>query len=176
MPQFVLSLGLLYDRGVSLQGNFHGSDWIHRRRLLPVTPMGLRLFLHSMAALALIASCGGDTTAPPSTTPSVKTDTTTHVVTTPTANVVMVENNDFSPANQTVSVGQSVTWQWDTCSSDPYGYGGATCVSHGVVFDDGTASEVQGSGSYNRTFAAKGTYPYHCPIHGSSMSGTITVQ
>jgi plastocyanin len=44
-----------------------------------------------------------------------------------------------------------------------------------VTFDDGVASPTQSDGTYSRTFAAAGTYTYHCTVH-PSMTGTITVQ
>ena len=133
--------------------------------------------LVGLLAFASLAGCGGDATAP--ATPVVQD--TTHVVRDTTHTVaplpdIIVENNDFAPSNQTVTVGQTVTWKWSSCSPDDmYGYAG-TCVSHGVVFADGTGSDIQSGGNYTRSFAAKGSYPYHCPIHGAAMSGTITVQ
>ena len=86
---------------------------------------------------------------------------------------VAVTNNAFTPASQTVSVGSAVQWAWDSCTGDPYN--GQTCVSHNIVFDDGVTSGLQDQGTYSRTFTAAGTYPYHCAIHGTAMSGSITV-
>jgi plastocyanin len=57
-----------------------------------------------------------------------------------------------------------VTWVWNS--------GGTV---HNVTFDDGIHSENLGSGTYPRTFSMAGTFPYHCTIHGSSMSGVVTV-
>jgi plastocyanin len=37
-------------------------------------------------------------------------------------------------------------------------------------------SPKQDQGSFNRTFASAGTFKYHCLIHGSYMSGQVTVQ
>jgi len=73
-----------------------------------------------------------------------------------------------------VSVGANVTWNWDTCTGD--GYGGSTCGSHSVQFDDGgPSSAIKSSGTFSRMFAAAGTYTYHCLVHGTAMSGTIVV-
>ena len=119
-------------------------------------------------ALALIsaAACGGGssstTTSPPGNT-------------TPPPGGVSVTNNAFTPATQTVTVGGSVVWAWNTCTGDPYG-GNQLCVSHGVNFDDGTNSPTQGQGTYSRTFGAAGTYNYHCAVHGTAMAGSIIVQ
>ena len=79
------------------------------------------------------------------------------------------------PATKTVTVGTAVQWSWNTCDYDPYG-SGTTCVSHTVTFDDGTTSPLQDKGTFNRTFDAAGTYNYHCTVHGTAMSGTVTVQ
>jgi plastocyanin len=77
---------------------------------------------------------------------------------------ITVQNNSFNPSTFSVSVNTKVTWAWNS--------GG---VSHNVTFDDGEHSVTQGSGEYDRTFTTAGSYPYHCTIHGATMSGTITV-
>lgn len=91
-----------------------------------------------------------------------------------TSNAITVDNNYFDPMSTTVPVGTKVTWTWNACGSD--GYGGQTCVSHGIVFDDGAQAPSQTQGTWTRTFSTAGTYNYHCSVHGASMSGTITVQ
>lgn len=93
-----------------------------------------------------------------------------------TGNSVTVGKGAFSPASLTVAVNGTVTWNWDSCSDDPY-YG-QTCISHSVTFDDASVagSEVIQSGSFSKTFATAGTYRYHCAVHGSSMAGAIVVQ
>ena len=113
-----------------------------------------------MPALAVLASCGGDggtnitgTNGEPGGTNG-------------SPNAVSVGNNFFSPSSTTVAVGSTVTWTWD--SND---------VSHDVVFNDGSVdSGVKSSGTFAHTFSLGGTYPYHCSIHGSAMSGTIIVR
>src|SRR5262245_26636521 len=80
---------------------------------------------------------------------------------------IIVENNDFDPSSLEVAQGASVVWAWSS--------GG---VTHNVTFDDGEQSGNRASGTYSRTFAAAGTYPYHCTIHGSAtsgMRGSVTV-
>ena len=91
-----------------------------------------------------------------------------------TSSSITVSNNFFDPTATTVPVNTKVTWTWDACGSD--GYGGQTCTSHSIVFDDGTSSGSQNQGTWSRTFAAAGTYKYHCAVHGAAMSGTIVVQ
>jgi len=93
-----------------------------------------------------------------------------------TGNAVTVSNNRFTPANLSVSPGATVTWTWDACSGgDAYG-NGQSCVSHNVTFDQGPSSATQSSGTFTRAFATGGTFPYHCTIHGASMSGRVVVQ
>lgn len=94
---------------------------------------------------------------------------------TPT-NAVTVGVGGFSPGNVTVAPNTTVTWTWNSCGSD--GYGGKSCVQHSVTFDDTTlgGSATLEEGSYEKAFATKGTYNYHCKVHGTSMSGSVTVQ
>jgi plastocyanin len=125
-----------------------------------------------VVASAILGACGGGgasggySTGPNNNPPNNNP---------PTGTQLTVSNNYFSPGTLAVPMGQAVTWTWNTCGSDPYGTG-QTCVSHGIVFDDGTTSATQQDGSFSRTFTTKGTYPYHCSVHGVAMSGTITVQ
>ncbi len=84
-------------------------------------------------------------------------------------------NNLFTPDAKTVSVGTAVTWAWNSCT-DNGGYNGQTCVTHDILFDDGVTSGPLSQGTWPRTFTKAGVYPYHCSIHGTAMSGTITVQ
>ena len=112
-------------------------------------------------AAALLAACGGggDDPAGPSTTGTGNPGTTPS-----TTNAISVRDNNFSPSTTTITPGTTVTWTWS--GSNP----------HDVTFADGTASAVQRAGTYQRTFAAAGTFAYQCSIHGASMSGTITVR
>jgi plastocyanin len=87
---------------------------------------------------------------------------------------VMVTNNTFTPDNMTVSVGAVVTFKWDTCSNDSYGY--STCAKHTVTFNDGETSDTLSTGTFTRKFNAAGTYAYKCSVHGTYMSGTIVVK
>jgi plastocyanin len=80
---------------------------------------------------------------------------------------ILVENNTFNPSSLEVAQGASVVWAWSS--------GG---VTHNVTFDDGEQSGNRSDGTYTRTFATAGTFPYHCTIHGSAtsgMRGSVTV-
>lgn len=93
----------------------------------------------------------------------------------PASNTVTVSNNAYSPSNKTLAVGGTVEWTWSSCTAGG-NYGDEQCVQHSVTFDDGVGSGLQSSGSYSRTFSQKGSYAYHCTVHGTAMAGTITVQ
>lgn len=72
----------------------------------------------------------------------------------------------FSPTNISVAPGSTVTWDF---------YGTHTVTSDAGVtpaFDSGTMS----TGTFTQTFNTLGVYTYTCTIHGSMMSGTVTVQ
>jgi plastocyanin len=73
---------------------------------------------------------------------------------------VQVRNNFFDPDELEVVPGATVVWAWSS--------GG---VTHNVTFTDGEQSGNQSSGTYERTFEAAGSFPYHCTLHGSATSG-----
>jgi plastocyanin len=77
---------------------------------------------------------------------------------------VRVSNNQFTPANRTVTIGSTVTFRW-----------AAGSATHNVTFNDGPASPNQSGGTYLREFLLAGSYPYQCTLH-AGMTGTITVQ
>lgn len=123
------------------------------------------------------ASCGGGGGAGGSNNSNVPTDplsggsntggSTSHSLS------VTVSNNQFAPAATTITKGSTVTWTWNTCVA---GYSGNECTSHTVTFDDGPTSQLQSEGTYSRTFDTVGTFKYHCTVHGTAMSGTVTVE
>ncbi len=130
-----------------------------------------------MIAIALTA-CGGSggsgsSTAPTNNNPGTPTGTSN-------PNTVTLNSSSFTPPSITVSKGTTVSWQWAQCDdSGTYGSNYGACVTHQIVFDDGSnqASATQSQGTFNRTFDATGTFKYHCSIHGAAvMSGQVTVQ
>jgi plastocyanin len=81
---------------------------------------------------------------------------------------VGVANFQFTPPSATVAAGGTVTWNFNQ------GIHNVTWVAGGF-----TNSGDLGSGTYQVTFPAAGTYSYYCSIHGSpgsGMAGSITVQ
>jgi len=77
----------------------------------------------------------------------------------------------FKPTPDTVSAGDTVQFAWHS-------------LGHNVQWDNtptGIASIGNGSvgftsGDSTRVFTVRGTYSYHCGIHGSAMTGVIVVQ
>ena len=118
-------------------------------------------------ALISLGACGGSGGSTNSTGPMLGN-------TPAPANGITVTNTAFAPATKTVPVGTTVEWAWNSCDGDPT-YGGMTCGTHTVTFDDGTTSPVQSTGTFDRMFSVAGTYSYHCTVH-TTMTGTITVQ
>jgi plastocyanin len=80
--------------------------------------------------------------------------------------VVDIRCYAFMPANITVTVGGSVTWQ----NMDPYAH---TATSDQGLWDAGDIAP--GASSQSVVFATPGVFPYHCRYH-PSMHGTITVR
>ena len=83
--------------------------------------------------------------------------------------------NAFSPPNAVISLASQnkVTWY----NADFSTYGGASGTTHHLKSDDGTTFDsdlIAPNGVFGATFAAPGTYTYHCEIH-SGMTRTVTV-
>jgi len=133
------------------------------------------------ALATALAACGGGGSSGLSTSPGGNNQNPGATGTTPPpANLVTLTNQTFSPSTITVAAGSTVNWKWNDCSGgDGYGGGYTNCVMHNVTFDDATgiASTTQDQGTFSRTFATKGTYKYHCSIHGAmGMTGEVVVQ
>ena len=83
----------------------------------------------------------------------------------PVTGVETVELADsrFVQASIAVPVGTTVTWDWTDGEE------------HDVVFTDGPASAVVGSGTWERTFDEPGEYRYSCTLH-PFMDGRVVVE
>jgi len=85
------------------------------------------------------------------------------------AQSVSMVDFSFSPKNLTVHVGDSVTWTNNGSSQH-------TVTADGGAFNSGSLNP---GATFSHTFAAAGSFPYHCQFHGSAggggMSGVITV-
>lgn len=128
--------------------------------------MRIPVSFFALATALVVGACGGSTGGSSSTTspgngapPGGGTPAPTQT------NQVSVSDDVFAPANIQVPVGTTVTWTWTSDAS-----------THNVTFTDGQLSGDKGAGAtYQRTFAAAGTFSYHCTIHGA-MIGSVLVQ
>lgn len=135
-------------------------------------------------ALALaIAACGGssDGGSGLTTQPGNGNGGGTTSGGTSSTNTITLQDQSFTPSSITVPKGTTVVFAWPTCDSGSSGgYGGyGACITHDVVFDDGSNidSGAMSSGTFTRTFTTTGTFKFHCSIHGANvMSGSVTVQ
>lgn len=94
--------------------------------------------------------------------------------------IVAIEDMAFSPAHQTVTVGEALTWR----HQDPG-------VFHTVTADDGSFDSNPGcseqstkrcmkdGGVFRHTFKKTGQFPYYSKLHGSrggkGVSGVVVV-
>lgn len=149
--------------------------------------------------VAWVATAGGGSIAPPTSTtsatgiatalltlgPAAGANTATATVTgltgspvsftatgaeAPAAADVAVGNDFFQPTSITVTAGTTVTWTWN-----------AGAASHSVQSLGSpsfmSSSIMAGGGStYSVKFNTPGTYQYDCAVHGVAMSGTVIVQ
>ncbi len=85
---------------------------------------------------------------------------------TTTTAAVTIGDNFFSPVQDTVGVGGTVTWTWTGTNR------------HQITFDDGApGSDTLTTGTFSRTFSATGTYTYFDGVFGRQvMNGAIIVQ
>jgi plastocyanin len=79
---------------------------------------------------------------------------------------VMVKDDFYAPASVLIAAGGTVTWTF--VGANPH-----TVTSNTGLFD---SSPEQTTGTFTHTFATPGTFPYHCLVHGTSMSGTVIVR
>ena len=77
---------------------------------------------------------------------------------------VAISNFAFTPASQTVTVGDTVTWTNNGAAP------------HTVTSDTGTtldSGNMATNATYSKVFTAAGTYPYHCAIHPAMVASVI---
>jgi cupredoxin-like protein len=128
---------------------------------------------HLAIMLALVASAaacgGGDTSTPitpttPSAAPPPVTAGVSSSITIPSG-AEFLGNRAFSPADLTIDAGTTVTWTNTDRTSH-------TSTSNATGWNSGT---IAPGGQFSFTFAAAGTFPYHCSIH-PGMTGTVVVR
>jgi plastocyanin len=101
-----------------------------------------------------------------------------------TTQAVGIQDNFFSPATKTITVGDSVKWTdfgsthttttkpSDPLSGTPYAWNSGFLNSGGSF----TAGPAASSAAARTALTAAGTYPYWCSIHTSMMTGTVRVK
>ena len=122
------------------------------------------------AAVGCSSSSGGTPTSP--TTPTSPGTGGGPVGSVVVGNIFFQSGHNGSrPAQDTVAVGQTVTWTWTNTGSTSHSVQSISSPSF-------TSSDIlTGNGqTYSFTFMQAGTYHYQCAVHGSLMSGVIVVQ
>lgn len=132
--------------------------------------------LLALAAMIVLAACGGSTgggsTPTPTTAPAGNTPTATATSSGPTMAVSITSSGTFafSPASITIKVGTTVTWTNNT--SAPH----TVTSDDGTTFDSGLNTPIGANGgTFSFTFTKAGTFSYHCQIH-PFMKATVIVQ
>jgi plastocyanin len=131
--------------------------------------MRLRTVIAAAPLVALLlAGCGGGDDGE-TTTASAPATSTTQQEAVPAVVKVSIGDNFYKPKDLTIKRGQSISWR-------NQGAVAHTVTSDGdstVKFDSGT---VNPGGVYALKPGTAGKITYHCTIHGTVQSGTITVE
>jgi plastocyanin len=86
-------------------------------------------------------------------------------------------NNTFSPANVTISAGDTVTFRNNGGNHNVAADDGSFRCANGCDGQGGNGSPSTASWSFTFTFNEAGVVNYHCESHQAvGMTGTITVQ
>lgn len=92
----------------------------------------------------------------------------------PMTQTVMMQNNQFSPAELTIHVGDTVTWH----TMDPQRHN-VVSSTPGQEFRSSDMSSLNVPNvlpdSFSRTFTVAGQVEYQCDYHLPGMVGTLTV-
>jgi len=122
-----------------------------------------------MAVLLGACGGGGSPTSVATSTPAGGPTTTSAAPSPAGASMaaagVQIKNFAFAPASQTVTAGQTVTWKNDDTTDH-------TVTADDNSFDSGLLAPGK---TFTHTFAAAGTYAYHCVIH-PNMTGTVVAK
>jgi plastocyanin len=116
-----------------------------------------RTTLVAVAALGIVAACGGSS--------SYMTSTSTGGGGGGAGGLSLVmSGSGFSPVVDTIAAGSTVTWT----NQDP--------ITHTVTYGSGPdatfdSGGIGAGGTYQHTFTTVGTYGYFCKIHGTPTSG-----
>jgi plastocyanin len=83
--------------------------------------------------------------------------------------IIKMKSISYDPKQIEVTAGQKVTWE-NTAYTDH----SATSNDNGKTFDTGMIAPHQSSKEIR--FDRPGTFPYHCQVHGMTMSGVVVVK
>lgn len=122
----------------------------------------------SVSAAGLVSAVANGT-ATITATVGGKTGTrliTVQTITISPSGTVTVSGSSFSPQQVDITVGGTVTWNFNDIISHNVTFAGTT----GAPSNIGDTS----SGSVSRTFATAGTFAYNCTLH-AGMTGTVVV-
>ena len=124
------------------------------------------------ALLLLASGCGKDNTMP--TQPGVAPTPTPGVG---AAHVVSVGQGgnrfvDSVSGGSTTSIKAGETVQWNFVSSTSHSTTSGTCCTKDGTWDSGVMASPS---TFTHRFDAAGSFPYFCTVHGSMMTGMVTV-
>jgi plastocyanin len=83
---------------------------------------------------------------------------------------VAVTNNAFTPRDTAVQIGGRVIWTWNSGTTP-----------HNITYTGGptplptSSSDQAGTTTFSTPFPTVGKYTYHCTIHPTQMTGSVTV-
>jgi plastocyanin len=113
-----------------------------------MSPGGLLGPLVALAAVLVVAGCGGSGSSEPVAT----------------TQVTMAKSYRFDPKVIQIDAGQTVTWTND----DNF--------THTVKVDGQDDHKVERGHSVSITFDKPGTYEYECTLHSMDMKGEVVVE
>ncbi len=122
----------------------------------------------TLCAPLVLGACSSDKKVDTASDSSSSTTTTNPTDAVNTGPEVEVVEFSFTPSDETVKVGDTVTWKNDGNSK------------HTVTSTEGSPAtfsspNLEPGKTFVQTFSAPGTYSYFCSIHPDRMSGTVTV-
>jgi plastocyanin len=129
------------------------------------------LRLLAVAAMIAVAACSngtGSNPPPPPPPPPPPGPPPPPPPPPPGTATIQVQDNQFSPAVDTVASAGTVTWNWSGINP------------HNVTFEDSAtynSGDQTGTGTHSRTFGAATvatTYRFRCTVHSTSFTSGMT--
>jgi len=95
----------------------------------------------------------------------------THALAPGTAVGVSVTNDAFTPRDTAVQTGGTVTWTWNSGTTQH----NVTYIGGPTPLPRNSPTQSASGPTFSTTFTTVGKYTYHCTIHPTTMSGSVTV-